>query len=139
MGNVYPVNKHALKVKVSESFIPIANMESLEISFDTNIETWNAMENGGAQSAQKTAYAMSISGSAKRTVGDAGQETLVETTYLVGEEANREFEWTKPDGSKETFTAVVSIDSMGGDSTAVDALEFTLTAIGTPESTSANA
>lgn len=132
MANIYPVNKNSLKVKVDTSYVSIANMESLEVSFDPTVETWYAIENGGYQSALKTAIAMSISGSAKRTYGDAGNDKIADTAFLVGEDCNLDFEWTLPNGDKYDFTGVVSVDSLGGDSTAVDAISFSITVIGMP-------
>lgn len=130
---VVPVSKNSFKIKVQEAFVPIANLESLEVSFDSTVETWFAMENEGYQSALKTGIAMSISGSAKRTYGDPGSDELDNTKFEVGEACNKEFQWTMPDGNVATFTAVVSVDSVGGETTAVDTLSFTLTVIGKPE------
>lgn len=139
MGLVVPVSKNTFKIKVNDLFVGIAELESLEVSFDSTTETWYAMENGGYQSALKTGIAMSISGSAKRSYGDAGNDEIANTMFEVGEDCNKEFEWTMPDGSKADFTAVVSVDSVGGETTAVDTLSFTLTVIGKPEVTKAGA
>ncbi len=130
---IVPVSKNTFKIKVQEEFVPIANLESLEVSFDSTTETWFAMENEGYQSALKTGIAMSISGSAKRTYGDAGNDEIANTMFEVGEACNKEFEWAMPDKNKATFEAVVAVDSVGGETTAVDTLNFTLTVIGKPE------
>lgn len=137
MAKVYPVNKNGFKVKDAETFVGIAELESIECSVDSGVETWYSMEQGGHQSALKTSQAISFSCSGKRAYGDAGNDLIYSKAFLVGEEANAEFEWTKPDGEKIVFTAVVGVETLAGASTDVDALEFSLTVIGAPTITPA--
>ena len=135
MGYVVPVNKNNFQIKVTggETYSPIANMESFEISFDANTETWNSIElHGLGQNALKTGIALSLSFDAKRSYGDPGSDELWSTAYSVGEEANREFKWIMADGTEVDFTAVVAISSLGGDANAVETMSVELTVIGVP-------
>lgn len=132
---VIPVLKNSFKIKVAEEFVSIANMESFEISFDGNIETWTPMELNGFQRALKTGLALSLSSDIKREYGDAGNDAIWETAFLVGEDCTKDFEWTMVDGTKVTFKAVVSVESLGGASTDVEAMSVTFTVDGKPEVT----
>ena len=135
MGYVVPVNKNNFQIKVSgeDTYAPIANMESFEIEFEANKETWSSIElHGLGQNALKTGIALSLSFDAKRTYGDAGSDELWSTAYCVGEEANRDFKWTMADGTEVEFTAVVAVNSLGGDANAVETMSIELTVIGVP-------
>jgi hypothetical protein len=135
MGYVVPVNKNNFQIKLSkgDTYAPIANMESFEISFDANTETWSSIElHGLGQNALKTGIALSLSFDTKRTYGDAGSDELWSTAYCVGEEANRDFKWTMADGTEVDFTAVVAISSLGGDANAVETMSVELTVVGVP-------
>lgn len=132
---VIPVLKNSFKIKVEDNFVSIANMESFEVSFDGNVETWTPMELNGFQRALKTGLALSLSSDIKREYGDAGNDALWETAFLVGEDCTKEFEWTMVDGTVVTFNAVVSVESIGGSATDVEAMSVSFTVDGKPEIT----
>lgn len=132
---VIPVLKNSFKIKVSEQFVPIANMESFEVSFDGNVETWNPMELEGFQRALKTGLAMSLSSDIKREYGDAGNDEIADTKFAVGEDATKEFQWTMVDKTVVTFKAVCNVESIGGSSIDVETMSVTFTVDGKPEIT----
>lgn len=129
---IAPVNKNSLKVKVGQTFVSIANMTALNISIDSNVETWNPMELGGYSNSLKTSCGMSISFDLKRTYGDAGNDAIAATMYEVGEDCNLEFQWTDANSVVTTFTGVVNVSSLGGDSTAVENMGVEINVIGKP-------
>lgn len=136
---VIPVLKNSFKIKVEENYVSIANMESFEVSFDGNVETWNPMELGGFQRALKTGLALSLSSDIKREYGDKGNDAIADTKFLVGEDCTKEFEWTMVDGTVVTFKAVVNVESIGGASTDVETMSVSFTVDGKPEITEGEA
>lgn len=129
---VIPVLKNSFKIKVEDEFVTIANMESFEISFDGQVQTWTPFELDGFQRALKTGLALSLSSDIKREYGDAGNDALWETAMLVGEDCTKEFQWTMVDGTIVTFNAVVNVESLGGSATDVEAMSVSFTVDGKP-------
>lgn len=132
---IIPVNKNSFQIKVEDAFVSIANMESFEISFDGNVETFNPFELGGFQRALKTGLALSLSSDIKREYGDAGNDAIAETMFLVGEECTKEFQWKMVNGTTVDFKAVVNVESLGGASTDIETMSVTFTVDGKPEIT----
>ena len=136
MANIYPVNKHTFKINTGTTEVPvwsgIAEMTSLEASFDPTVETWYSFEQEGYQSALKTGIAMSFSTEVKRSHGDTGNDALADTMFEVGEDCNKQFQWTMPNNDVVVFDAVVSVESTGGETTAVETMSVSFTVIGKP-------
>lgn len=141
MANIYPVNKHTFKINTGTTEVPvwsgIAEMTSLTSEFSPTTETWFSFEQGGYQSALKTGIAMSFSTEVKRAYGDVGNDAIADTMFEVGEDCNKQFQWTMPNGDKVVFDAVVSVESTGGETTAVETMSVTFTVIGKPTITPA--
>lgn len=129
MTGVYPVFDNNFKIgtkgatSATEDMKTIADMESFSVSLDNGIEEWNPMDTGGWTRRLTTAKSVSISLSGKRNVGDEGNDYVAGLAWVTGQNANSKFEWTLPSGAKVSFNCVVNVTSLGGDSTAVDALE----------------
>jgi predicted secreted protein len=129
MNGVYPVFDNIFKLgtkgasSVDEDMKTVADMESFSVSLDNGIEEWNPMDTGGWTRRLTTAKSVSISLSGKRNVGDEGNDYVAGLAWVTGQNANSKFEWTLPSGAKVSFNCVVNVTSLGGDSTAVDALE----------------
>lgn len=77
---------------------------------------------------------ISISVTAKRNVGDPGNDFVADLAFKNGRESEAKFQWTFPDGTKVVFDeAVINISALGSsDSTAVAPLEFEIMSNGKP-------
>ena len=86
-----------------------------------------------------TAKAVTISVTAKRNVGDAGNDSVAALAWVNGRSAEKDFQWIFPDGTVVKFgSAVINVTNIGaGDSTAVAPLEFEILSNGKPEITPA--
>jgi hypothetical protein len=139
MKGVFPVfnNKFKLGTKgrtsTDEDMKVVADMESFSVSIDNGIEEWNPMDQGGYVRRLMTAKGVSISLSGKRNFGDEGNDYLASLAWVTGQDANSVFEWELPTGAKVKFNCVCNVSSLGGDSTAVDALEAEIMSDGAVE------
>jgi hypothetical protein len=81
-----------------------------------------------------TAKSVTISVTAKRNVGDAGNDAVAGLAWKNGRNVERDFQWTFPDGTVVKFaSAVINVTNVGaGDSTAVAPLEFEVQSNGKP-------
>lgn len=129
MSGVYPVNQNSFKIgtkgrdSVALDMLPVADMESFSVALDNGIEEWNPMDQGGWVRRLTTAKSLTISLSGKRNFGDPGNDYIADLAWANGQGTNTKFEWTLPSGAKVSFNCVVNVSALGGDSTAVDALE----------------
>ena len=133
----YAISQCVVKVKVSESFVPIADLEDFNITIDNNIETWYSISDGGWQNALLTAKALSGSFSGKRTLGDAGNDYIDSLRFNIGKAAEADFEIDFPNGDKLELTAVVGLTDLMGGATGVAPLSGDLTGKGKPTFTKA--
>lgn len=132
---VFPVYENQFKIGASEGVMnTIADMESFSVTFDNGVEEWSPMDHEGWKRRLMTAKAISISVSGKRNVGDAGNDYVAGLAFKNGRDAEADFEWAFPDGTKVTFKgAVINVGQIGaGDSTAVGPLEFEVLSNGKP-------
>lgn len=141
----YPVHDNKFKIGIkglsstAEDMVPISCMENFAVSFDSGVEEIRAMEDQGWKRVHKTANGLTISLSGKRDIGDPGNDYVADLCFATGSAASTKFEWLKTDGVKVEFNCVVNVTSLGGDSTALDALEFEVIADGKPVTTPAAA
>lgn len=125
-AKVYPVNKNDFTVNIAASgeednFVPILNMTSLTVDLSPVIETWYPMDTHGWERHMKTGFSGSISTELKRTYGDPGNDKIFSTCFsLDPDEVFMDFKWTWPDGTIVAFNGLVSVESMAGETTAVD-------------------
>lgn len=112
----------------------IADCESFSVSFDNGVEEWTPFDTEGWRRALMTGKAVTISVTAKRNAGDAGNDAVAALAWKNGREAERDFQWTFPDGTVVKFEgAVINVTNIGaGDSTAVAPLEFEIMSNGKP-------
>lgn len=145
MNGVYPVFDNIFKLgtkgaaSTDEDMKVIADMESFSVSLDNGIEEWNPMDTGGWTRRLMTAKSVSISLAGKRNVGDAGNDYVAGLAWVTGQNANSKFEWVLPSGAKVSFNCVINVTTLGGDSTAVDALEIEILSDGAVEYTAPEA
>ena len=117
----------------------IAECETFGVSFDNGVEEWTPFDTEGWMKRLMTAKSVTISVTAKRSVGDDGNDAVAALAWKNGRAAERDFQWTFPDGTTVKFTdAVINVTNLGaGDSTAVAPLEFDIMSNGKPTVTPA--
>lgn len=138
---VYPVNNNKFKVGLNgskDTMVTIANVTNFAPSIEGGVEEWNAMETGGWGDAMMTSKKLSFSFQGKRTYGDPGNDYVAGLAWKSGNDVVAPFEWEMPSGAKVSFDAIINVTTpAGGDSTAVDALEFEVKCKGKPTFTEA--
>ena len=134
----FPCYKNQFHIgDAAESKNDIAECESFSVSIDNGVETWNSFTQEGWQSALQTGKAITISVSAKRSIGDPGNDFVAGKWLTNGQDAYAYFDWTFPDGTVVSWDkAVVNVTNInGGDSTNVAPLEFDVVSNGKPKVT----
>lgn len=145
-GTVYPVFNNKFKIgtkglsSTTEDMVIIAEVENFAPSIDGGVEEWNAMEHEGWGNGMMTSKKLSFSFTGKRAYGDPGNDYIAGLAWKSGNDVVTKFEWTMPSGAKVTFDCLVNVTVPGGgDSTAVEALEFEVICKGKPVYTEASA
>lgn len=133
---VYPCYENQFKIGAvgASEKNTIADCTTFSVSFNDGVEEWTPYSSEGWTRRLKTAKSISISVTAKRNVGDAGNDFVAGLAFKNGREAEVDFDWTFPDGTVVSFSeAVVNLTALGaGDSTAVAPLEFEILSNGKP-------
>ena len=142
-SGVYPCYENQFQINTSKTSAAtmktIAECETFSVSFDNGVEEWYAFGEDGWRKALMTAKAVTISVSAKRCVGDSGNDAVADLAWENGRNAERDFQWTFPDGTVIKFAnAVINVTNLGaGDATNVAPLEFDVMSNGKPTITPA--
>lgn len=138
-GTVYPVFSNKFKIGVKgllsepEDMKIIANLENFAPAIEGGIEEWNPMEAEGWGDAMMTSKKLSFSFSGKRTYGDEGNDYVAGLAWKSGNDVLSKFEWELPSGTKINFDCLINVATPGGgDSTALDTLEFEVYCKGKP-------
>lgn len=141
---VFPVHNNLFKVNTGgrsaaeATLVTIADLTTFKVSVEGKNEEWYPLDQEGWARNAVTGKKMSISFSGKRNYGDAGNDYIAGMMTKTGQDCETTFEWTLPDGSKLTGDCVINLTSpAGGDSTAIDSLEFELIFDGKPTYTAA--
>jgi hypothetical protein len=131
-----PVNEITFGVNMSgrtgSTSTVVKDAESLSIAIDNNVEEWNPMDQGGWARRLMTAKSLSISMGGKRNYGDPGCDYVAGLAWKKGQECNSIFYINFPNGDALVMPCVINVTTMGGDSTAVDALEWEALSDGKP-------
>ena len=133
---VFPCYKNQFHIGADKATATdIAECESFSVSIDNGVETWTSFTQEGWQSALQTAKAITISVSAKRSIGDTGNDFVADKCLANGQDAYCYFDWTFPDGTVVSWgKAVINVTNInGGDATNVAPLEFDIVSNGKPE------
>lgn len=136
-NNVFKIGKAGKTSALPADMVTIADLETFSVSIDNTIEEWTPMTTNGYVRRLQTGKGFSISLSGKRNVGDEGNDYVAGLMFKTGQDVETKFEWTMPSGTKVAFDCIVNISTAGGDSTAVDALEFEVMSNGEPTVTPA--
>lgn len=138
---VNPVNELTFGVCMSgrpeelatAEYTTVKDAESLSISIDSGVESWNPMDAGGWARNLTTAKSLTISMGGKRNYGDPGNDYVAAIAFKMGQDCNSAMKITFPNGDALFIPCVISVSEMGGDSTAIDALGWEVTSDGRPE------
>lgn len=141
---VFPVHNNLFKVNTAgrgaeaSTMALIKDLTTFKVAVEGKNEEWYPLDQEGWARNAVTGKKMSISFSGKRNYGDAGNDYIASMMTKTGKDCETTFEWTLPDGSKLTGDCVINLTSpAGGDSTAIDSLEFELIFDGKPNYTAA--
>ena len=144
MNGVFPVHENVFKLNTAGrsgaegSLVPIADMTTFKVSVEGKTEEWFPLDQEGWARNAVTGKKMSISLSGKRNYGDPGNDYVAGMMTKTGKDCETEFEWTLPNGAKLAGDCVINLTSpAGGDSTALDSLEFDIIFDGKPSFTEA--
>lgn len=143
-GVVYPVHNNKFELgtngveSTSEQMVMPADLENFAPSIDGQTEEWYAMDAEGWAKNIVTGKKMAIDFSGKRSVGDPGNDYVAGLAMKMGNDVMTRFRWIMPSGAKLEGLATINVTTPGGgDTTAADKLEFTLTLYGKPTFTAA--
>lgn len=137
-SGVYPCYENQFKIDTASSstanYVTIADCETFSVAFDNNVEEWTPFDTEGWVRRLLTGKGVTVTVSAKRNVGDAGNDAVAAIAWVNGRSAEKGFQWTFPDGTVVEFpNAVINVTNIGaGDSTGVAPLEFDVMSNGKP-------
>lgn len=141
---VFPCYENQFKIDTSLTNTPnwadIADCETFEVAFDNGVEEWTPFESEGWVRRLMTAKSVTITVTAKRNVGDTGNNFIAGLAFKNGRDAEVNFKWIFKDGTEVLFEgSPINVTALGsGDSTAVAPLEFEILSNGKPTVTSAS-
>lgn len=118
-------------VKTAE-YSTVTDAENLAIAIDGQIEEWNPMDQKGWKRRLMTAKSLTISFGGKRNYGDAGNDYIAGLAIKSGQDVNSAVRIRFPNGDVMYIPCVINVTSIGGDSTAVNALEWEAQSDGKP-------
>ena len=142
-SGVYPCYKNQFQINTATTgeaaMKTIADCETFSVSFDNGVEEWHPFDTEGWVRRLLTSKGVTVSVTAKRNVGDAGNDFVAGLAWKNGRDSEADAQWTFPDGTVVKFTgAVINVTNVGsGDSTNVAPLEFEIQSNGKPEVTPA--
>ena len=113
---------------------PIADCISFSISFNNNVEEWTPFGSEGWMNRFMTGKDVTISVSAKRNIGDTGNDMVESCATANGTAAQKNVLWNLPSGASLLLkNAVINVKNIGaGAATNVAPLEFDIMSNGKP-------
>ena len=107
-------------------------------TIDNTTDEWYAMDAEGWAKSAAVGKKLSFSFQGKRSVGDPGNDYIASLFMAMGSDAMTKFEWEMVSGAKLAFDCVINVTTPGGgDTAALDALEFEVVCYGKPTFTPA--
>lgn len=141
---VFPVHNNKFKINTSgrsgttANMVEIADLTTFAVNVEGKNEEWFPLDQEGWARQANTGKKMTIALSGKRNYGDPGNDYIAGMMMKTGKDCETSFEWDLPNGSKLTGDCVISLTApAGGDSVALDTLEFELLVDGKPTYTEA--
>lgn len=141
---VFPVYNNLFKINTagrsgeSSDLVIIKDLTTFGVSVEGANEEWYPLDQEGWARQANTGKKMLISFSGKRNFGDPGNDYIASMITKTGKDCESAFEWTLPDGSKLSGDCVINLTTpSGGDSTALNNLEFEVLIDGKPTFTAA--
>lgn len=100
-SGVYPCYENQFQIDTAASgseaaMKDIADCETFEVSFDNGVEEWTPFDTEGWTRRLMTAKSVTISVTAKRNVGDAGNDAVAGLAWKNGRNVEKDFQWTFP-------------------------------------------
>lgn len=140
-SGVNPVNEITFGVCITgrpdelstAEYTTVTDAESLSISIDGGMEDWNPMNTHGWTRSLMTSKRISMSMGGKRNYGDPGNDYVAGLALKMGQDCNTAMKITFPNGDALYIPCVINVTSLGGDSTAIEALEWEALSDGMPE------
>ena len=139
MEGVFPVHNNVFKVNTAgrtgtdTSLVVIKDMTTFSVSVEGQNEEWFPLDQEGWARQANTGKKMLISLSGKRNYGDPGNDYIAGMMMKTGKDCETAFEWTLPDGGKLAGDCIINLTTPGGgDSTALNSLEFEILLDGKP-------
>lgn len=117
----------------SAEYTVVKDAESLDIAIDGSVEEWNAMDQKGWTRRLMTAKGISISMGGKRNYGDPGNDYVAGLALKMGQECNTAMKITFPNQDALYIPVVINVTALGGESTAIESLEWEALSDGRPE------
>lgn len=112
--NEQPAYLESLKIKISDEYVLIKGLTNITPSVNGKIVTYTTYDDGGWDNNQVTGKGFKITLDGYRIFGDPGNDELAKTTFAIGADANKDFEYTFADGSALQFTAAVNVTAFSG-------------------------
>lgn len=141
---VYPVfdieflisttGKLELKEASLAGMVPVAEMETFELSIDGNVEEWSPMDTKGWVRRLMTGKGFGITLNGKRHEGDKGNDYIAGLALSTGTDCSTTTAIKFPNGDIMIYNCVVNVSkNFGGASTDVNSLECEFLSDGKPE------
>jgi hypothetical protein len=136
---IFPVADMVFKIgtqgvgSVDADMVVVSDMETLTISVDNGIEEWTPLGNKGWKNRLITAKGLTITLNGKRHFGDKGNDYVAGLAFANGDSAKTRVKIEFPNGDFMEMNCIVSVTTpSGGESTAVNTLEFECLSVGIP-------
>lgn len=146
VGRVYPVHNNKFRIGIKglestdEQMVMPKDLTNFAPSIDGTTDDWFAMDAEGWSKTAVVGKKLSFSFQGKRSVGDPGNDYIAGMALKMGQDAMSKFEWEMVSGAKLAFECVINVTTPGGgDTAALDSLEFEVICYGKPEYTPAAA
>lgn len=142
---VYPVYENQFKIDIqggdgstAANLKSIADCTTFSVSIDGKVQEWDSFTEEGWTRRLVTGKSISITISAKRNIGDAGNDYVDSLALKTGADASTTLIWTFPSGAVLTIPCVVNVTNWGGgEAVDVAPLEFECLSNGKPTLTPA--
>jgi len=141
---IFPVAEMVFKVGTKgmgsqeSDMVIVREMETLTISVDNGIEEWTPLNAKGWKNRMVTTKGLTITLNGKRHFGDKGNDYVAGLAFANGNDTCTKIRVEFPNGDSMEMDCIVNVTSpSGGESTAVNTLEFECLSTGVPTYTEA--